>query len=1483
MDNMQDGVRFESLDYGAYVMEYEEGSYKTENVRYATADFNRLYTRKVRLPDGRGNVIWILSNSLESALYTCTNMIVPGFYRRFFYPTWSMGTFMKRKYKFSLTNKRERDAVVKEKSKFMMYQGKYVSQKFKENLVISADPIYTAVEPILSKLPIKRNYQEFFPEFVRILEGISPKKVMDSVDENGQPVKGKGPNWNNRILVIDCEAFSFKPSAPLGANKTNPLFLLYLAFLRHRDLSQTNIDVDMMICSKKMFMKFNPAKITKDKWQVFRRALFRIMDANLDDYTEQLSDEDKADLAESGEDKRVSNIVNNVVEPYTKNISGSTKAVLQHSVETQVRKRVAENKVKEAEIKNAQAEIQAKIHQDTSKPNSFKRSLAGVPEKKVDPRLGTLFQRIDGTYHSLTDFSGIMIDDDDERPTDSDWEQEVEDDAQDVMINDPEVAEEVLDEIQDRVAPIRNNRAAPINSARDKKLREEQKQVVVGNETIEQILERDSSNVPIKVEDKSAVMHTSNKNMHQIRFANFDKTYIDELYMKDIVACFDILKDKEYPLYVTGVEVKDTSTNLDFKDTWTVTLKDTNNKKHTIKVDLPKFQNDRFMLINGTRYIVLKQNFYNPLVKDSPNVVILTTNHQKVTITRKGTKSLSSIDRIFRLIKRTGDQKMFITGDSSKSNMKYISTLEYDELSRRLFRFTTKQCQLCFSRDYILEHMEQDIPSDIKGDEFFIGTENGFPILINEDTGRDRRGRTIIEIIEENLPDNYRAIYNEIKSPKQAMYVDGKLCGKRIPIIATLIVWNGIRKTLDKMNIKWEFMPNVRRMPADSNTKHYIRFADGILEYESVMFAELIMNGLIQLHPENFKFDDFESEVGYGDYIYATWGSFNAITQLKRFNECLIDPITKQVCKDMMLPDDPSGLVIHAVKLLSDNACVSKASDTSYRVRSLEVIPVILYRELNKQYQLYVDKNMPFTLKQNCVLSGLVNDSNMVKAYSTLNPVTEMHDAYHISAKGYKGSNSEDAYRGEEKRSYDPSSVGKIAISTSADGNVGVNKSLVVEPTITNARGYREAIDESEIKDVNVFSPVEMLTPGTARRDDPIRTAIACKQSGHIVPVSDASPALISNGYDEAVQFYLSDDFVINAEEDGEVIEINDDAGFMVVKYKSGKTRAINIQPEIVKNSNSAFYLANKLKPTHTKVGEKFKKDEPLAYHDKYFRYSKLNGLRFSIGPLVKMAFMSSYNTYEDAGICTAQLAERMKTSIVYQERLGKFKRNNNILSIVKVGDHVNIGDSLIKFDVAIEDNEISKFISKLNDENAELLTEESKSEIKSMHAGTVVAIKVYTLLDPSELSPSLGAIVQQYFDKGTTRKKFLEKYDQSVGTMKAGYLLTDSTEPVKSRYNTIKGIKGIDVLIEIYVEHDDVLGIGDKVALYGPNKQIISEVIPKGYEPYSEFRPDEEISVLTSPGTIARRMTASVIAISAAFKCMIELKRKIRSEIKYK
>ena len=910
-------------------------------------------------------------------------------------------------------------------------------------------------------------------------------------------------------------------------------------------------------------------------------------------------------------------------------------------------------------------------------------------------------------------------------------------------------------------------------------------------------------------------------------------------------------------------------------------LTDENKKRHTLKVEMPKFYNNRFMLLGGNKYIILKQNMYNPLVKDTPDTVILTTNYNKITIDRKATKSISTVERLFGLIKKLGDNKIFVQGDSTSSNVKYVNSLEYDEISRMLFSFNTESCTLYFSREYLELNFDTS-KYQKKGNEYFIGLENNIPVFINEDTGLDRRNRTIAQIIEDNLSDSQKIIYNQIKAPKSTLYAQAKLANQFIPVGVLLGVWLGISKALDAMGIEWQFYSG--KTPRNPN-KNYIKFADGLLEYSNELFAEIIMAGFnsTKLNASKQSFHDFESEKGYTDYLYSLFGNYSGISQLKHYYEFLVDPITKDVCIDMQLPTTPEGLIIHAVKLLCDNQCLSKADDRSFRIRSIEMIPAILYEEISKQYFSYIKsgRRLPLTLKPRAIITRLQAEKN-VEEYSTLNPALEMGRAHTISAKGHKGTNMEYAYD-EQKRSYDKTSIGKLAIATSADAGVGINKQLVLEPTITNVRGYRKPVEDiEELKDVNLIAPVEFLTPGTIRHDDAIRSAIGAKQSQHIMPVEGASFTLISNGFDEAVQYHLSNDFVVNAEADGEVIDINEENGFIVVQYKNGKNFAYSTKPSVVKNSGGGFYTDNALCSRMTKIGQKFKKDEVLAYHPKFFKYSNIHGLRYVLGPLVKTAFISTYNTYEDAGVCTEKLSKLMSTKVIFKTS-AVFKSNTNIHDIVKIGDKVNIGDSLVKWDMFVEDDVLSDLITKLSDRSRATMEEEAQKNIKAEHAGTVVDIKVYTLRDPSSLSPSLEKIVNEYFQKGISKREYLSKFDDSEGIMKAGYLLTDSTEPVVSRYDNIKQFKNIDVLIEIFVESVDSMSTGDKGTAYGPCKTIFSELVSNGYEPYSEFRPDEEISILTPPGALSRRYLASLIPIACCNKVLIELKRKIKEIIRYK
>ena len=60
------------------------------------------------------------------------------------------------------------------------------------------------------------------------------------------------------------------------------------------------------------------------------------------------------------------------------------------------------------------------------------------------------------------------------------------------------------------------------------------------------------------------------------------------------------------------------------------------------------------------------------------------------------------------------------------------------------------------------------------------------------------------------------------------------------------------------------------------------------------------------------------------------------------------------------------------------------------------------------------------------------------------------------------------------------------------DGNVGVARKMTMEPKLKNALGMLDVNNDNldELKDANLFTVAELLSPLGASRDDSVRTAI---------------------------------------------------------------------------------------------------------------------------------------------------------------------------------------------------------------------------------------------------------------------------------------------------------------------------------------------------------------------------------------------------------
>ena len=453
--------------------------------------------------------------------------------------------------------------------------------------------------------------------------------------------------------------------------------------------------------------------------------------------------------------------------------------------------------------------------------------------------------------------------------------------------------------------------------------------------------------------------------------------------------------------------------------------------------------------------------------------------------------------------------------------------------------------------------------------------------------------------------------------------------------------------------------------------------------------------------------------------------------------------------------------------------------------------------------------------------------------------------------------------------------------------NCGLTRFLTQEPNITSTRGYVDIkMDKKEeLTDVNIFSPAELLYPLGNTRDDSIRTAMASKQSKHVIPIQNSSPALISNGLDESIRFDLSSDFVVNGAENGKVIDYDKKSNILIVEYDKIpygglKRQAINLAPDVVKNGGGGFYLVNQLE-TNLKVGDKFKKNDPLAWHKDFFKDDGINGLRMNVGTLTKVAIMSSYSTYNDSAIISEKLARESETNMTFCKSV-VIGKNSNIYDIRKVGDHVEIGDSLVSFDTSFEDPELNKLLGKLSDDSKEMVTAGSRNIVKSKFAGKIVAIKIYSTVELDDMSESVRGLVSKYYSEVDHKKKFVDKHNkenpnsEESSIVKCGLLLNETTKKIEPNlYGIIKGEKVEDaILVEFYIEHSDRMGIGDKLAYFTALKSVIGDIIPEGYEPYSEFRPDEEISSYIGPSAILKRQVPSITITLLGNKVIVELKR---------
>lgn len=1429
----------------------------------------KLEKRKVLLPkpeNEHGNLIFLPylkpKDVIDSIKKTSPILVRQNYWRMMYQDNIYSFKLFNKKYSYNYSRQREDDYDEYENSERSINCIKNLTLAKNKNCYIDLSQYMMNFFAFTSK-PWKIVLTEFFRLMTEILNS------------------EKYSTFNSKIILINVIQWELDTKDVVKRNNilNNPVSILYLAMRKNIEWIKTLGEVTIVITDgSTSFFKFNPMRLEKDSHLDFKLAISKI----------------KSDILSKDLDNDVH------LDTYGSMSSNASKEELERSKQENSNTQTADISSDEEEKKSLIDRL-SDMQKDSDSEEELENEEDETEENPEDEE-------------DVTDKAKKP--EDNEEKSDDELENEILDE-----LNTDEETEEKVKEILTKKVPDR-----PV-SAREKKLKEEQLKLKLSSgKTLKEVLQETRNNpsyMDIKEEDVSDKVKTLNSAVTKIKYPNFEKAYNEKVFEHDLYAIFDNLsKNKDLPVYIRKVTKTDTSDSLNLKETYKFELEDTvYGRRHTFTIDVPKFIEGKFMYLGGNKKIFIKQLILKPIVKIAPDTVQICSNYNKIFMYRYGDSSSPILQNLIRLI---NINNLFIVkkGNATPFNTDYKTSIEYDILAKNFLEIRIKNSNTVFyfSQKAVTEFIKENKLETLlkeKGidrekllivgitkvnnsfDFICIDTDNAAIATVGFNNGDDLDPEemdkdNIVNLILKAVTDANKNFdinkeYGEIgtKIGKRYIYSRCKIMKKFVPTSLLLAYCEGLTSLLKKANIKYVFQEGRPRFFSNEEklAKGVIPFADGYLIFDRYPIQNsLLMNSFSLIDTRAYNFVDMDDKGTYLDILGNIYDSRILASAFDSFYDNMIDPITREILESMNYPTDFVSLLLMANLLLADNNYSSEINMSNFRVRSNEMVNGMLYKIVANAFSKYKrTANNKSPMKISVPSSALIKEivtSQSVEDYSILNPIVESEKSRAITCKGPSGINLDESYT-EEKRSFDNTMTGLVAMSTSPDANCGVVRELTVDPKIVSPRGFIDLDkDVNKMTDANLFSMAEMLTPLGATRDDSIRTAMASKQSKHIVPVAKMDPVLMSNGLEKALPYHLTSDFTIVAEHDGVVEKIDEKTNMMVIKYtwkENGKVQTsnqlINLADQVSKNGAGGFFITTTLKP-YFKPGQKFKAKDVIAANKNFFdKYS--DGVKFNIGTLCKVACMSGYNTFEDSTVVTTRLSHKMASDITMEKHL-LLGKNANILNIVHKGDKVNVNDVLIEYDQSNDEEAINKLLANVSEDLKDEVSSLSKGKIVSKYTGYISDVKIYSASELNELSPSLQKLVSEYWKGIKEKKKLISQY-KIEDPAKTGNLYMYEDGPIKPLNGKIKGYDIEDgILIFIYITYHNPFSIGDKLVNFSALKGVCTEILPLGSEFYSEFRPNEEISAYFPAGGMLKRMVPSVVPTMFGNKVLIELKRKL-------
>ena len=283
-----------------------------------------------------------------------------------------------------------------------------------------------------------------------------------------------------------------------------------------------------------------------------------------------------------------------------------------------------------------------------------------------------------------------------------------------------------------------------------------------------------------------------------------------------------------------------------------------------------------------------------------------------------------------------------------------------------------------------------------------------------------------------------------------------------------------------------------------------------------------------------------------------------------------------------------------------------------------------------------------------------------------------------------------------------------------------------------------------------------------------------------------------------------SDMFAFLAKDDGKVVSLNENG--VIVEYKDGTQKGVLLGRNYGKAEGSVY-------PhdivSMVKLGQTFKKGDPIAYNSGFFEPDFLNPKRILLknSMTVKTVLLESNQTHEDASCISKELGERMRAKTT-KIRTFNLEFSQNLVNVVKVGQEVNPKTLLM-----IIEDQITSTTDVFDQQSLEALKRLSNQAPKANYLGVVDKIEIRYHGDKRDMSSSLKLLADR-------SDKLMADNCKATGT-----------PVITGRVNDDYRVEGTPLALDkaevkIFITIDTPAGVGDKGIFASQMKSVIGEVM---------------------------------------------------------